>query len=268
MFYTLSKVLWFALQPSSLITLALVVGTLKAVRGSPGRGRKWLVGGIAALVLAGLSPLTDLLLAPLETQYARTPLGKGDITGIIVLGGVEDGRSTSPRELMALGEAGERVTEAVALARQFPTARVLFSGGSEEVLRTKQPEAVTASRLFNALGLEPARLLIEDRSRNTAENAQFSQVIAAPKSGERWLLVTSAWHMPRAMGCFNAVGFAVEPWPVDYRTPEHFEFLRFHANIGEGLRRLDFAAKEYLGLLIYRITGRAGPARKQANTPT
>ena len=236
--------------------IAIAIGLLKRHRGAIDQGRKWLIGGIVALTFFGLSPASDLLIAPLETRFPRASLGHGGVTGIIVLGGVEDGRSTSRRELMALSEAGERLTEAVALARQYPSARVVFSGGSEEVLRTKEPEAQTAGRLFSALGIDPGRVTLEDKSRNTAENALLSKALLSPKPGEHWVLVTSAWHMPRAIGCFRAIGFEVEPWPVDFRTPEHFDPFRFHSSIGEGLRRLDFATKEYLGLIIYRVTGK------------
>jgi len=175
-----------------------------------------------------------------------------------VLGGAEDARGADNRELMPLDEAGERLTEAVALARRLPQARVVFSGGSDSLLRTKEPEARAAGRLLVALGIDPARLTLEDKSRSTFENASFSKALVQPKAGERWLLITSAWHMPRAIGCFRKAGFAVEPWPVDYRAGPIFRPLKFYSSLPEGLRRLDFAVKEYVGLLVYRLTGRIG----------
>jgi uncharacterized SAM-binding protein YcdF (DUF218 family) len=101
--------------------------------------------------------------------------------------------------------------------------------------------------------LQPSSLMV---GRDTYENALFTARILDPKPGERWLLVTSAWHMPRAMGCFRRAGFAVEAWPVDYRTPGRLEPMRFHSSIPEGLRRIDFVVREYIGLAVYYLAGR------------
>jgi uncharacterized SAM-binding protein YcdF (DUF218 family) len=256
MFYAISKIAWFVLQPSSILVGLMLTGLLLSMRGAMRIGHRCLWSGLAGLLVAGLSPVSDLLVAPLEARFSRPSLTRGTVAGIVILGGAEDPRSGSPRELMALGEAGERLTEAVALARAHPQARVVFSGGSDEVWRSKTPEAQSAGKLLVALGLEPARLILEDKSRNTVENAQFSKAAVTPKAGDTWLLVTSASHMPRAMGTFRAAGFDVQPWPVDYRSPETFDPFRFHSNIGEGLRRVDSATKEYIGLTVYRLTGK------------
>lgn len=252
MFYAVSKIVWFLAQPSSLMLLALVYGLL--------RGRRlWALGGAAALLIGGLTPLSDLLYLPLESRFARADVtAGGEVAGIIVLGGAEDARAEGSRELMALDDAGERLTEGAALARLLPKARVAFSGGSDSLLTSKEAEAKAAGRLWTALGIEPARMTLEDKSRSTAENASLSRVLLQPKPGERWILVTSAWHMPRAMGCFRKAGFAVEPWPVDYRAGPTFHPLKFYSSLPEGLKRLDFAVKEYVGLLVYRLTGRTG----------
>jgi len=252
MFYAVSKIFWFLAQPSSLMWLALAYGLL--------RGRRvWALGGAAALLIGGMTPVSDLLYLPLESRFVRADLANGgEVTGIIVLGGAEDARGEGNRELMALDDAGERLTEGAALARLLPRARLVFSGGSDSLLTSKEAEAKAAGRLWTALGLDPARMTLEDKSRSTAENASLTQALLQPKPGERWLLVTSAWHMPRAIGCFRKAGFAVEPWPVDYRAGPIFRPLKFYSSLPEGLRRLDFAVKEYVGLLVYRLTGRIG----------
>ena len=105
------------------------------------------------------------------------------------------------------------MTEAAALARRYPNAKVLFTGGSVEILREPTVEADAAGMVLRDLGVGGDRLLLERKARNTAENAVLAKQLADPKPGERWLLVTSAWHMPRAMGLFRKVGFDVEPWP-------------------------------------------------------
>lgn len=99
------------------------------------------------------------------------------------------------------------------------------------------------------------RLILEERSRNTRENARFSAELANPKPGERWLLVTSAWHMPRAVGCFRRAGFPVTAYPVDYRTAGPRDATRFNTFASDGLLEFDLAVKEWIGLVAYKLAG-------------
>jgi uncharacterized SAM-binding protein YcdF (DUF218 family) len=258
-FFVLAKVSWFLLQPSSLMLGAVVAGA--ALWGTAWRrlSRRLLWGGIAALFVCGLSPLGDVLVQPLEARFARPdPQGLGaGVAGIIVLGGAEDGRAADDRrELAGLNEAAERYTEAVALTRRLPAARLVFTGGSGALLRNEAPEADAALRLLEALGVPRERITLESRSRDTYENAVFTARLLAPKPGERWLLVTSASHMPRAIGCFRKAGFAVEAWPVDHRAPRQLDLTRWSSSIPDGLRRVDAVTREYIGLAMYYLAGR------------
>jgi uncharacterized SAM-binding protein YcdF (DUF218 family) len=110
--------------------------------------------------------------------------------------------------------------------------------------------------VFDSLGIEKSRLIIERNARNTIENAEFSKALAAPKPGERWLLVTSAVHMPRSVGLFRKIGFAVEPYPVDWRTRGLADIWTFTPLATEGLVRTDLAMREWIGLVAYRLTGK------------
>jgi uncharacterized SAM-binding protein YcdF (DUF218 family) len=257
MFFVLAKVLWFLLQPSSLMVGAILLGAALSRTRWCRLGRRLMWGAVSALLVCGLTPLGDVLIRPLEVRFARPDLGSGPpVAGIIVLGGAEDGHADGAPELAPLGEAAERYTEAAALARRLPEARLVFSGGSGALIGATAPEAETAARLFEALGIPRARITLESKSRDTYENARSTAGMLRPAPGERWLLVTSAWHMPRAIGCFRAAGFAAEAWPVDYRTPDRLQPLRFHDSIPVGLRLVDLATKEYAGLAIYYATGR------------
>src|SRR4029079_13157130 len=148
-------------------------------------------------------------------------------------------------------------TEAAALARRFPVARVVFTGGSIEMLRTPAFEADAARRLVSELGIDGERVLFDRQARNTAENALYAKRLADPKPGERWLLVTSGWHMPRAMGLFRKAGFELEAWPTDYRTIGPKDAWAPFASPGAGLHRLDFVVKEWIGLLFNWLSGRS-----------
>lgn len=258
MFFLLAKVLWFLLQPSSLMFGAVIAGLIllrtKWLRLA--RGLMW--AGVLTLLVAGLTPLSDVLIQPLERRFPRAEIDGAPIAGIIVLGGAEDSRAADTPQLAPLNEAGERYTEAVALARRLPEARVVVTGGSGMLITTGPQEADVAGRLLLALGIAKERLTLESKSRDTHENALFTARLANPRPGERWLLVTSAWHMPRAIACFRQAGFQVEPWPVDYRAARGLNGLRLQSSIPEGLRRIDFVLREYVGLVVYYATGRTG----------
>jgi uncharacterized SAM-binding protein YcdF (DUF218 family) len=257
-FFVLAKVFWFLLQPSSLMVGAVIAGA--ALMGTVWQrlARRLIWGAVIALLICGLSPISDAMIQPLEERFGRADLerdGKA-ITGIIVLGGGEDSRIVGRPELAPLNEAAERYTEGVALARRLPQARLIFSGGSGVLVGAHQVEADMAQRLFVALGVAADRIALESKSRDTYENAALTASMVKPQPGERWLLVTSAVHMPRAMGCFRRAGFAVEAWPVDYRTSRRLEWVRWPGSIADGLKRIDAVTREYVGLVMYYLAGR------------
>jgi uncharacterized SAM-binding protein YcdF (DUF218 family) len=172
-----------------------------------------------------------------------------------VLGGTVNQFVSAYRGQPALTDGAERLTEAVGLARRFPDARVVFSGGSGIVARQDLKEAEVARTFFAQMGVDPARLTFESQSRNTYENAVFTRDQVGPKPGERWLLVTSATHMPRAMGCFRAAGWTVEAYPVDFSTAGMGN-LGPSFDMTGGLESLSAALREYMALAVYRVLGR------------
>lgn len=256
MFFYLAKILWFLAQPSSLIIGAVVLGGILSSTSWCRAGRRLLLVAVPVLIVGGLTPAGDLLIAPLENRFPRADISKSDIAGVIVLGGAEDSRGMPDRELAGLNEAAERFTEGAALALRLPKARLVFSGGTGTLISDQPPEADVAGKLFAALGIPSERVTLESASRDTYENAVFTTRMVQPKAGERWLLVTSAWHIPRAVGCFRKAGFEVEAWPVDYRTSGTLRWSRWHSAVTEGWRRIDFIMREYAGLLAYYYAGR------------
>ena len=257
MFYYFAKVAGFFLNPSTALLLLLLLGTVLLWSRWARGGRRIVAVSALLLLITGLSPLGNALILPLENRFPRPEIGQDQrVDGIVVLGGAQDMSNTVRRGVPALNEASERLVEAAALARRYPEARILFTGGSNAVFGDRQSEATGARQLLEALGVEPGRLLLEDKSRNTYQNTQYSLAMAKPENGQTWLLVTSAGHMSRAMGCFRKVGFRVQPWPVDYRTRGREDLVRFFPKAFEGWRRVDMAVREWIGLLIYRATGR------------
>jgi uncharacterized SAM-binding protein YcdF (DUF218 family) len=256
MFFPASKILGFFANPSDLVVAIGFLGfVLLATRWA--RAGTWLVASsFVALVALGLSPLGNMLMIPLEQRFPPWDATRGPPDGIVVLGGAISPDVSATRHEVVLNEAAERLTVVADLARRYPDARILFSGGTGELIAGER-EAPFAFRLFETFGIAPDRILLEDRSRNTMENALHSKEIARPLPGQRWLLVTSAYHMPRAIGVFRKVGFAVEPYPVDWRTRGAQDALRPFTSVGDGLRRVDTAVREWVGLAVYWITGRS-----------
>jgi uncharacterized SAM-binding protein YcdF (DUF218 family) len=189
------------------------------------------------------------------------------VDGILVLGGAIDPRLSQERLRAALGERAERLTEFLRLARAYPTAKLVYAGGSAAIPETERREADFAARLLTDLGVSRERLLLERNSRNTYENAAEAKRLVKPVSGETWILITSASHMPRAVGVFRAQRWAVLAYPVDFRTRPHSSFHPTF-DLAGGLGALNAAAYEYIGLLTYWLRGRIddlfpGPATRE-----
>ena len=256
-FFIASKLVGALLRPDTWIIIALASVVLALIM-QRRRLALW-VSGLTLFLLVALAilPLGNLLLQPIERTYpANPPLSQVD--GIIVLGGGENARASAYWDQMQFNEGGDRFAAGIALARQFPDAQLLFTGGSgalRDLGGTAVSEASIAERFFLDQGIDPDRLLLEGRSRNTAENASLSLALANPIADETWVLVTSAFHIPRAMRSFEAAGWTgLVAWPVDYRTS------RFTDDIGwdltENLQALNTAIREQVGQLAYKLTRR------------
>jgi uncharacterized SAM-binding protein YcdF (DUF218 family) len=256
MFFVLSKILGFFALPSNVLIVLGLFGVALAVLRRGRAGGKLIVASLILLALFGLSPLGNALILPLENRFPPWDASRGPPAGIVVLGGAFETVVAATRPDIPLNEAAERMTASAALARRYPEARIVFTGGVGSLVYGGPTEGELARRFYAALGVAPNRITIEEASRDTAENAALTKPSADPKPGERWLLVTSAYHMPRAVGAFRAVGFVVEAYPVDYRTRGLDDLARPFASLGDGLRRTDTAVREWIGLAMYRLTGR------------
>ena len=267
MLFVLSKTLGYLLLPTNLLIAVGFVGAVLMVTRFASIGRKLVIAAVLLLVICGLSPLGKILLYPLEQRFPPWDAARGAPDGIIVLGAsIEPDLSVAHNTPVVRG-APDRIIVAAALARRHPNARVVFSGGSANLLSNDAREADFAGAIFESLGVEKSRLIMERASRNTQENALFSKALVKPKDGERWLLVTSAFHMPRSVGLFRKAGFAVEPYPVDWRVGGRDDLMSPSSVAVEGLGRTDLAVREWMGLIAYRLTGKIdevlpGPAPK------
>lgn len=252
----IAKVLGFFALPSNLfITIALFGVVLMPTRFARG-GRRLAVAGVLLLAICGWLPVGNLLMAPLEQRFPKWDGTRGAPDGIVVLGGAISPDVSMAHREPALNESAERMTAVAELARRFPKARIVFTGGEGRFARGAS-EADYALRMFESFGIARERIELESEARNTLENAVLSKALANPKYGERWLLVTSAHHMPRAMGLFRQAGFPMEAYPVDFRTRGPGDPIGPIGSLSAGLARTDAAAREWAGLPFYWLTGRS-----------
>ncbi|HET7888614.1 MAG TPA: YdcF family protein [Bradyrhizobium sp.] len=256
MFFLLSKTLGTMLMPVNFLIGIGLIGAILLPTRYARSGRRLMVASVLLLALCGFSPLGRFLILPLEERFPSWDAARGAPDGIVVLGGAIDPDLSAALGRPALGRSGDRIVATAELARRYPNARVVFSGGNANLVGdASAKEADYGLTMLEELGVARERLAAERLSRNTVENAEFTKKVADPKPGERWLLVTSAYHMPRSIGLFRKAGFQIEAFPVDRRSSksEVFEFSSVSTN---GLDRTDIAMREWIGLVAYRLTGK------------
>ncbi|HEV2899074.1 MAG TPA: YdcF family protein [Pseudaminobacter sp.] len=256
MFFYLSKVFGFFAQPLSFSILLLAAGLLAVFFGWRRTGMTLEVAALLVLVLSAWTSFGALLLEPLEERFARPSNLPATVDGIVVLGGGFEGAVNLARGGYELNSGGDRFVEAAILARRHPGAKIVVTGGTGALILQGEGDADTAPRLLTALGVAPERLILENRSRNTYENAVFTKELVTPRPGETWLLVTSAFHMPRSMALFRKAGFDVLPWPVDYRTSGREGLGVLRDNATDAMQNTTIAIREWIGLFAYWLSGR------------
>jgi uncharacterized SAM-binding protein YcdF (DUF218 family) len=255
LFFALSKTVGYLLLPSNFLIGLGLLGALLLLTRFARAGRRLMATSLVLLAICAFSPLANFLLYPLEQRFPKWDSSRGDPDGIIVLGGPLDADMSAAHGVPVIAGAADRLISAAALAQRYPNARIIYTGGSPNLLHNDAKEADYATALFQGLGIAKSRLTMERQARNTKENAEFSRDIAKPKRGERWLLVTSAYHMPRSVGLFRQAGFAVEAYPVDWKVGTREDLLRYFIVANNGLELVDIGVREWLGLIAYRLAG-------------
>jgi uncharacterized SAM-binding protein YcdF (DUF218 family) len=256
MFFVLSKTLGLLSVPSNILILLGLIGAMLLLTRFARAGRRLIVVSVLLIAICGFLPVGQALTLALEDRFPKWDASRGAPDGIIILGGALNSDLTEARGQIALSGDAERFTEVAALARRYPSARIFFSGGTGSISLSSLPEARYVVPLLESFGIPASRIALEGRSRNTQENARFTLEMVKPKPGERWLLVTSALHMPRSVGCFRNVGFEVEAYPVGWHTFGRTDLFSLNGRMSDGLGHTDAAMREWVGLFVYWLTGR------------
>tara|TARA_E500000178_G_scaffold85431_1_gene84008 strand:- start:748 stop:1578 length:831 start_codon:yes stop_codon:yes gene_type:complete len=254
-FFFASKIVWALITPGSLLVTLGMAAWLSLIAGWQKMSRFFLSLTALLLLLVGTLPLGEWLIYPLENRFAANAALPMSPAGVIVLGGAVNPALSDTWGQTEIGDAAERLTAFMYLANLYPDSQLVFTGGSGSITEQAYKEADYTRFLFEQLDMGERAIIYESESRNTAENALHSKTLLNPQAGEEWILITSAFHMPRAVGVFCKVGWPVTPYPVDHYS-EKDELLRVNYRFSGNLRTLETAIREWVGLLAYRITGR------------
>ena len=257
MFFVLSKTLGLFLEPLIIPYLCLICGMLAFWRRRRFLGRFFIITAIFLPLLYGVIPLSSQPLRFIENHIEPAKMTDRQIDGIIVLGGFTgDGVVAESRNQPNLGSAAERFTAALQWHQKFSDKPLVFSGFSDRIVPKGASEAEIVRQFLHDLTIDQTHILFENESRNTYENALNCYDLVAPTPGSHWILITSASHMPRAIGSFRAAGWSgILGYPVDYQTPET-GYSRYW-DIGYGTGLIEKALHEYAGLLVYWLSGRS-----------
>jgi len=251
-FWVVSKIAWALIAPESFLLFLMILSAGLLWTRYNKQGRILISSTVIIIATVSVLPLSYWVLRPLEDRFTIPEKLPDRIDGIIVLAGAEDISVTAARGQPSFSDGGERLTTFVWLAHVYPDAVLLFAGGSGSLTNQENKPSIVASKIFSQIGLDPKRVLYESDSKNTSENALKSYELIKPTPDKRWILVTSAFHMPRSVGLFRKVGWNVIPYPVDFKTTKRAGLSFNLQNIGsfsQGIR-------EWIGLLVYRTFGK------------
>lgn len=259
MFFSIAKIFWILCQPITFIAFLMIIGI---VFFKTAFGRKFLVSVCSLFVFLGFFPVGNNLLWYLEDMYELPNVLPKKIDGIIVLGGAIEGKLTYAHGQPQINDNAERMTEFVKLGRLYPNAKLVFTGGDGTLFQSSGKESTIASILFKDLGFTSPQLVFEDKSKNTYENMVFSRELVNPKPGEQWVLVTSAFHLPRSVAIFSSNGWQVIPYPAGYITEGRYDYTP-NAEVLGNYYKLQVAVREIVGIIAYTLTERIKPAHDE-----
>jgi len=252
MFFFASKIFWALAQPLTFLAVLCLTGL---VFHKKEWGRK--VGLIAAtlFVLCGFLPVGPLIIRFMEGRAGIPHDLPAHIDGIIVLGGAVNAESSNLRNQPQLNEWSERIFEMMQLSRTYPQAKVVYSGGAGSLHGQGAEEADIVRQMLAGLNFPIKNFIFEDKSRTTSENVEYCKKLVSPQAGENWILVTSAFHIPRANAVFKKQGWTVIPYPAGFIENGPIEPWQF-IDVSGNYWKLNVAAKEILGIIAYKLSGR------------
>jgi uncharacterized SAM-binding protein YcdF (DUF218 family) len=256
LFFYLSKIIWALLAPANMVFILIALGLLMGLKWGEA-GRFFVITGFSVLFILGFLPMGQNLLYRLEKQGARPSPMPAHIDGILVLGGAIETRASEISGHPEFNDGAERILSAMELARHHPDAKIVFSGGSGLLIHNERRESQDIALFLKNMGFDTRNVIYEDQSRNTFENIRNTMNLVQPGPRETWLLVTSAYHMPRSMAVARKLGWGgILPYSVDYRSPGRYVLWPTKFDVLDNLDAADLSLREMAGYLAYRQTGK------------
>ncbi len=254
MFFYLSKIFWIVIQPLNLILILFIISAICLKLQFLGVAKLTSYVAIAGIILLGFTQLPDLALKSLENKYPVPEL-INEPYGIIVLGGGISAKRDSSAASYELNEAADRLTVALGIKREYPNAKMIFTGGNNTLLGRGKLEADAARAMVEDLYGDDLGIIFESNARTTAENASETKKLLETELHREWLLVTSAYHMPRAMAVFVKADFKVKAYPADF-VSSPFRFPYISTSAVNQFRKMNLYLKEIIGYIGYQLSGR------------
>ena len=258
MFYYASKIVWFLVNPVTILGLMALITSVLCFVDRPRLRRAFAAITAVFVIVVMTVPVGSYINMTIENRFPANPPLPASIDGIIVLGGAVDPEMTTARGQFAVGGSFDRVIVFAELAERYPDARLVYSGGSHAWI-AGEGEAAMVGPLLRRLGVDTDRVRFEPDSRNTYQNALHARDLAKPADDETWVLVTSGYHMPRAIGTFRHAGWPSDliAFPVDFRFPPDYRPSWFSFDLSGGLGSLRSGLHEAIGMVAYYLTGRS-----------
>lgn len=264
MFFTASKIVWALLSPLAFVLVLFLLGIILLLISFSRTALFFIFTGIIIFCVLGLLPIGPDLLATLENEHTRPQKMPTKVTGIVVLGGSFETEFSESHGFPVATQKVQRVLDGLRLAKEYPGAKLVFSGGEGSLFHQDHPEAKDVQSFVKMYDLKPPQdILFEDKSRNTLENLEFTRKLVQPKPGDVWLLVTSAWHMKRALKAAQQAGWSdMVPYPSDYRTTGAMAGPEQMLNVRRNFDLADIALHEYAGILAYDLVKKSSSGTK------
>ena len=255
MSFFLSKFLWYFINPFSLFIFLFLIGLIFLVFKKHKKAFYILSLTFFSLLLVSIFPIGKYAINVLEKDYHLENKYPNNVDGILILAGATDPYLSKEYNSIELNDSAERLLESVFLIQKYKNAKIIFSGGSGYLNYPNLDHAKIAKNFFNKMKIENKNIIYENKSRNTYENILFSKQIAKPQEDEKWLLVTSAFHMKRAILISKKQKWKFIPYPVDFKQSKKIS-LKPSIHFFSNFTSFQKAFHEWLGLFSYYLMGR------------
>ncbi|MFY8108320.1 MAG: YdcF family protein [Bacteroidia bacterium] len=252
MFYFLSKVLYGIVAPVSLVLIMFIIYFISGIK-------KWIYWAFGLMLFFSNPFIAQTVMGWYEIDPIRIEKGK-KYDGIIILGGFISNVDVDGENRAVFSDGNDRMMQALYLFKNKVSNRIIYTAGRDTIFTKYSPEALLGKEYLMKSGIPDTCIWAEIRSINTFENAYLTKEMLQKKDPnwkkKEYLILTSAFHMRRAMACFEKQGFQVTAYSTDMRSSRSkFSVLNTIMPTYGGFEIWTFLLKEWIGLVVYQLKG-------------